>query len=79
MLDIKSYIYTEKLKAIKKNFGSKCKLLANRISTNGERSIDVGLETKNGYSRFEFTMPRKISDITTTDYDRLEELIKEKL
>jgi len=79
MIDIRAFIYGERLKDIKKNVGSKCRHLANRRSVNGDRSIDVGIVTPSGYKRFEFTMPILINDITDADYKRLEELIVSKM
>lgn len=79
MMDIRAYIYNEKLKGIKVNVGSKCRHLANRKSVEGDRSVEVGVVTSDGYKKFEFTMPTLISDITDADYSRLEDLIRSKM
>lgn len=68
-----------RLKAMKKSLGSKVRHLANRRTLQGERFIEVGVETSNGYKMFEFSLPMNIVDITNADYDRLEELIKSKM
>lgn len=79
LIDVRAYIHIEKLKVIKADIGAKCRHLSNRRSTSGERYIDVGVETPDGYKRFQFDFPLDVSDITDSDYERLSELINEKM
>jgi len=78
-MGVADYIYTERIKVLKKNLGSRCVHLANRKSVEGNRFIDVTLLLGGEKKKFSFDFPDNTSHITNADYDRLEELITAKL
>lgn len=67
--------FRNNLKSIRKKLGYKCTHLANCISLQGKRTVEAKLDGV----RYYFEVPDSLTEYTQSDFDRLEELMKDKL
>ena len=69
--------YNESLKRLKKNLGSRCTMVSNRIDKTGARFVDVNLKIDKKVKKLTYEFPHDLKVVKGVDYEYLEELIRE--